>query len=99
MAEDGGDAVQSLEGVRPAAPKRSLAMREPSATFSANSSVAASASQSARPRSESAREDVSACVEDVAIRVAERAALDPGLGVRYESSFFRMPRKTRNRRQ
>jgi hypothetical protein len=38
-------------------------------------------------------------VEDVAVRVAERAVLDPGLGVLYESSFFRMPRKPRNRRQ
>ncbi len=40
-----------------------------------------------------------ACVEDVAVRVAERASLDPGLGVRYESSFFRIPRNPRNRRQ
>jgi hypothetical protein len=38
-------------------------------------------------------------VEDVAVRVAERASLDPGLSVRYESPFFRMPRKPRNRRQ
>jgi hypothetical protein len=43
--------------------------------------------------------NLAAGVEDVAVRVAERAVLDPGLGVRYESSFFRMPRKPRNRRQ
>jgi hypothetical protein len=43
--------------------------------------------------------DLTAVVEDVAVRVAERARLDPELGVRYESSLFRMPRKPRNRRQ
>jgi hypothetical protein len=43
--------------------------------------------------------NLAAGVEDVAVRVAERAVLDPRLGVRYESSFFRMPRKPRNRRQ
>lgn len=43
--------------------------------------------------------NLTAGVEDVAVRVAERASLDPELGVRYESSFFRMPRKPRNRRQ
>jgi hypothetical protein len=43
--------------------------------------------------------NLAAGVEDVAVRVAERAVLDPGLGVRYESSFFRMPRKPRKRRQ
>ena len=30
-------------------------------------------------------------VEDVAVRVAKRALLDPELGVRYELSFFRTP--------
>jgi hypothetical protein len=44
-------------------------------------------------------QDVAVRVEDVAVRVAEGALLDPGRGVRYESSFFRMPRKPRNRRQ
>ena len=42
---------------------------------------------------------LAADVEDVAVRVAERASLDPGHGVRYESSFFRTPMKPRNRRQ
>ena len=44
-------------------------------------------------------QDVSACVEDVAVRVAKGAALDPGPRVRYESSFLRMPMNPRNRRQ
>jgi hypothetical protein len=43
--------------------------------------------------------DLAAGVEDVAVRVAERASLDPGPRVRYESSLFRMPMKPRNRRQ
>jgi hypothetical protein len=38
-------------------------------------------------------------VEDAAVRVAERASLDPGRVVRYRSSFFRTRRKPRNRRQ
>jgi hypothetical protein len=38
-------------------------------------------------------------VEDAAVRVAERASLDPGRVLRYRSSFFRMRRKPRNRRQ
>ena len=47
---------------------------------------------------ERAEDDVSG-VEDAAVRVAERASLDPGPVARYESSFFRMPKKPRNRRQ
>ena len=43
--------------------------------------------------------DLAVGVEDAAVRVAERASLDPGPFARYESSFFRMPKKPRNRRQ
>jgi hypothetical protein len=44
-------------------------------------------------------QDLPVGVVDVAVRVAKGAVLDARLGVGYESSFFRMPRKPRNRRQ
>jgi hypothetical protein len=47
---------------------------------------------------EGAQDDLTG-VEDAAVRVAERTSLDPRRVVCYRSSFFRMPRKLRNRRQ
>jgi hypothetical protein len=44
-------------------------------------------------------QDVAVGVENVAVRVPEGAVLDSGLAALYESSFFRMPRNPRNRRQ
>ena len=98
MAEDGGNPVQSL-GER-ARRLQTLARNEGAVGDLLREQLGGGQRLPVREATLGERaQDVSACVEDVAVRVAERAVLDPGLSVRYESSFFRMPRKTRNRRQ